>query len=345
MADFDPEQREREEQEAFEIRKALITMRLADDSENLWIDRLSGGVSCDVYRAELPGRTVCIKRALPKLRVKADWRAPAERSSSEVAWLKLAVSIAPGHVPAVLGEDRSRNLFAMEFFPPERFPVWKARLAAGDIDVKFAGDVGATIGRIHAATAGRADIAQAFANDAQFRALRLDPFLLYVAEKHDDIEGELRAMVQCVAGARIALMHGDVSPKNILAGPDGPIFLDAETTCYGDPAFDLAFCLNHLLLKCVWHPEWIDDYVQSFAALKDAYLAQVDWEALRELEARAARLLPALTLARIDGKSPVEYLNDAQRYRVRAEAIRLLKNNPGSLAAIATHWSDFVAPR
>ena len=325
-----------------EIRDALVAMNLAGMQDDLRIDRLSGGVSCDVYRVELPGRAVCVKRALAKLRVKADWRAPAERSSSEVAWLKLAAAIAPGHVPAVLGEDRARNLFAMEFFPPDAYPVWKTRLAAGDVDVRFATDVGTTIARIHAATAGRTDTAKAFANDAQFLALRLDPFLLYVADRHNEVAAELRALAAGVAKARIALMHGDVSPKNILAGPNGPVFLDAETACYGDPAFDLAFCLNHLLLKCIWHPEWTDGYLQSFAALKSTYLTGINWEPPQALEERAARLLPALTLARIDGKSPVEYLDDPKRDRVRVEALGLLKSNPGSLDAIAARWKTFA---
>ncbi len=73
-------------------------------------------------------------------------------------------------------------------------------------------------------------------------------------------------------------MQGDISPKNILVGKDGPVFLDAETACYGDPVFDLSFCINHLLLKCVWHPEHRAKYLESFLALKDAYLAGVTWE-------------------------------------------------------------------
>src|SRR5690606_32164072 len=109
-----------------------------------------------------------------------------------------------------------------------------------------------------------------------------------------------------IAKARIALMQGDISPKNILMRDSGPVFLDAETACYGDPVFDLSFCLNHLLLKCVWHPEHRQGYLDSFRALKNAYLARTDWEDRDGLEGRAAQLLAALLLARIDGKSPVE---------------------------------------
>jgi aminoglycoside phosphotransferase (APT) family kinase protein len=104
------------------------------------------------------------------------------------------------------------------------------------------------------------------------------------------------------------LVHGDFSPKNLLIGPAGPVILDAECAWYGDPAFDLAFVLNHLLLKGVWRPQWRARYVTAFAALADAYLGHVRWEPRDAVEARTAALLPGLMLARIDGKSPVEYL-------------------------------------
>jgi hypothetical protein len=51
------------------------------------------------------------------------------------------------------------------------------------------------------------------------------------------------------------------------------------------------------------------------------------------LEARAARLLPGLLLARVDGKSPVEYLTGAtQRDRVRTLAIPFLRAQPARLS-------------
>jgi fructosamine-3-kinase len=326
-----------------ELAAALGAMNLLKPGQFFYAERLSGGVSCDVYSVAAAGETYCVKRALPKLRVQADWRAPVERSSSEVAWMKLAYGVAPDNVPEVLGEDPSRHMFAMEFFRPDENPVWKMQLAAGNTDPDFAGRVGAVLAQIHAATAKRPEIAAAFANDEQFMALRLDPFLLYVAAKYDDVAPELRALADGVAKARIALMHGDVSPKNILAGLKGPIFLDAETACYGDPAFDLAFCLTHLLLKCVWHPEWTMDYEDCFAALKDAYLEGVNWEKPADTEARATRLIPALLLARVDGKSPADYLTDEnKRSFVRDNAKRLLKDKAASLDDLAEIWAEAV---
>jgi aminoglycoside phosphotransferase (APT) family kinase protein len=314
-------------------------MGLAAPSTIRSMTSLSGGVSCDVYRVELDTKTICVKRALPKLRVKADWRAPAERSSAEAAWLRLANKIVPGSAPEILGENAKRHVFAMEFFPPDDYPVWKSLLADGRIEPAFAEDVGRTIARIHNATTSDSTIAASFANDTQFAALRLDPFLRFVAEKHLDLADRLLALADGVAHARIALMHGDVSPKNILCGPNGPVFLDAETACYGDPAFDLAFCLTHLLLKCVWHPEWSDGYLACFERLVAGYRGEVGWEAPANVETRAAALVPALLLARVDGKSPAEYLTDEnKRDFVRTESISLLPRVETNLDQIAEHW-------
>ena len=104
----------------------------------------------------------------------------------------------------------------------------------------------------------------------------------------------LEELVRVTGATKQALVHGDVSPKNILCGPHGPVFLDAECAWYGDPVFDLAFCLNHMLLKCLWRPQWSARYLACFDALAAAYLAGVTWEPREQTEARAAALLPGL---------------------------------------------------
>lgn len=327
-----------------DISDALAAMGLGAAGE---ITRLSGGVSCDVWKIDVAGREpLVLKRALPKLRVTADWRAPPERAAAEVAWLRLVAGINPRWVPAVLGEDRAHHMFAMEYLPAETHPVWKAQMAAGHVDIGFAAEVGAALAAIHAATAGRADVAAAFDNGAQFAALRLEPYLLFTAEKHPFVTRAIRDEAARVAHARIALMQGDISPKNILCGPMGPVFLDAETACYGDPAFDVAFCMNHFLLKAVWHPEWTDQYAQSFAAMRDAYLGGVTWENPVEIDRRVARLLPMLFLARVDGKSPVEYLTDDEaKAFVRGAAMQMIVEPPVNLAVLAESYFPVAAQR
>ena len=296
---------------------------------------LTGGVSSDIWKVALRSGPVCVKRALPRLRVAQLWEAPVERNRYEWRWMQVAARIVPGSVPRVLAQGEE-GLFAMEYLDGERHPMWKGELRAGRADAAFARQVGERLARIHAATAGDAAIARDFATDAGFHAIRLEPYLLATARVHRDLAVPLQALAERTAATRVALVHGDVSPKNILVGPRGPVFLDAECAWYGDPAFDLAFCLNHLLLKCLWVPEAAPRLLACFEALAAAYLQGYAPEGL---EARAASLLPGLLLARVDGKSPVEYVTEeAQKARVRRVARALLATPPARLAEVREAW-------
>ncbi|MFN3231114.1 MAG: phosphotransferase family protein [Alphaproteobacteria bacterium] len=321
---------------------ALVSMGLIANGDRPVIEPLAGGVSCDVFRVDLPTGPVCMKRALAKLKVEKDWFAPVERNAFEVAWMEAASAIVPAAVPEVVGHDPDAGLFAMTYLPPETHPVWKHLLRDGRIDPEIAGQLGDVMGQIHAATAGRSDIAERFADAAPlFHALRIEPYFLATGLEHPDCRDRVEALADRTETTRLTLVHGDFSPKNILAGPEGPVLLDAETGHYGDPAFDLAFCLNHLLLKCIWRPHWTDRYLNCFSAMKDAYLRRVDWERPAVIEGRIASLLPVLLLARIDGKSPVEYItNDAEKDNVRMIAKPLILSPPRTLADLAAHWRE-----
>jgi len=303
---------------------------------------LTGGVSSDIWRIELDGGSICVKRALPRLRVAQLWEAPVERNVYERRWMQTACAIVPGIAPRVLAHDDT-GMFAMEYLDPAHYPVWKAELQAGRADPDFARQVGRRLARVHAATADDATVGARFATDASFHAIRLEPYLLATAVRHPDLARRLEALATRTAATRRALVHGDVSPKNILVGPQGPVLLDAECAWYGDPAFDIAFCLNHLLLKCLWTPRAAPAFLECFDALADSYLAGVRWEPPTVLEARAASLLPGLFLARVDGKSPVEYLSDeVDRARVRRVARALLAQPPARLADVRGAWAQEV---
>jgi aminoglycoside phosphotransferase (APT) family kinase protein len=301
---------------------------------------LTGGVSSDIWRVDLRSGPVCVKRALPKLRVAQVWEAPVERNVYERRWMETASRAVAGIAPKVLAHDDS-GVFAMEYLDGATYPLWKAELHARRADPAFASLVGERLARVHAATAGRADVARRFATDAGFYAIRLEPYLIATARVHPDLAPVLHALAERTAGNRLALVHGDVSPKNILVGPAGPVFLDAECAWYGDPAFDLAFCLNHLLLKGAWVPQAQASYLACFDALALAYLAGAEWESKDALEARAASLLPGLLLARVDGKSPVEYLQqEAQKARVRRVARALLSSPAQRLETVRERWQE-----
>jgi aminoglycoside phosphotransferase (APT) family kinase protein len=322
-----------------ELRGPLERLGLIGDDEPIETEPLSGGVASDIWLVRAGGRSFVVKRALEKLRVAADWRAPVARNAAEAAWIRTAAAIVPGNVPKLLAHDPQAGLFAMEFLPPERFPVWKAQLRDGKAEPDFARLVGRQLGRVHAGTAGRPATAGEFNPDATFAALRLEPYFAFTAQRHPDLAPRLRALIDITLANKRVLVHGDVSPKNILVGEPGPVFLDAECAWYGDPAFDLAFCLTHLILKCVWNPAAAGRFVACFEVLVAAYLAEVDWEEKKAIESRVARLVPAIVLARIDGKSPVEYIvDDADRNAVRQFAIPFIRQPPLSLAPILRHW-------
>jgi aminoglycoside phosphotransferase (APT) family kinase protein len=299
------------------------------------MEALSGGVSSDIWRAELPSRTVCVKRALPRLRVAQVWEAPVERNRYERQWLQAARAAVPSAAPEVLAWDDTAGLFAMAYLD---LPAWKKLLAEGRADVAFAAKVGANLAAIHAATADDRIVAGRFPTDAIFHAIRLEPYLLATSKKHGEWARKLEALAERTASTKRCLVHGDVSPKNILVSPGGPIFLDAECAWYGDPAFDLAFCLNHMFLKSVWVPTARERFMACFDALYKTYLGGVTWEAPKAVEERTATLLPGLLLARVDGKSPVEYLDSSQQARVRAVAIELLRQGSGSLEKLKDAW-------
>lgn len=310
------------------------------------LQSLTGGVSSDVFRLDTPDGPVCVKRALAKLRVAADWRAPVERSHYEVAWLKTARAFAGDAVPQVLFEDPAASLFVMSFFDPATHSVWKTDLSEGRVDVGFAGQVGALLGAVHAGAAGSDEIAGRFQTTALFEDLRLAPFLRRCADVHPDLADRLVALADRTAAMRVTLVHGDVSPKNILHGPKGPVLLDAECAWYGDPAFDLAFCSAHLLLKTVWKPPHAMAFLAAYGSLRRAYLAAVQWEDAAGLEARAAELTAAVLLARVDGKSPADYLRtDEDRGFVRATARRLVAETPPTMSGLAAAWRDALGVR
>lgn len=307
---------------------------------------LAGGVSSEIYRVDDGEESFVVKRALPKLTVAADWFADPRRNLHEQDYLRYVGAILPASVPRVLFASREHCYFAMELLDGN-LANWKAELLAGRIDARQAAMAGHTLGVIHRHSAGHPEAVERFDTSDHFWQLRIEPYLLATAKAHRRLAPALHAETERLAECRSALVHGDYSPKNMLVGEDRLVVIDCEVAWYGDPAFDLAFLLNHLCLKAVYHaPKHQPALLAAAYAVADAYHAEWSDSAMAtEIANRASRLLPMLLLARVDGKSPVEYLNDAQRQHVRQFAERAILAPSMGLGAMLRNWFASVAER
>lgn len=303
--------------------------------KSVWT-RHGGGVSSDVWRVDFDGTTICVKRAIPRLRVSAEWLAPVERCRFEWEWLRFARRVLPGFVPEPVAHDFEMLMTAIDYLPEHDFRLWKSDLLAGRADPEFAAAVGIATAKLHSAAFADESLRAVFDSNEHFVALRIDAYLNETARRHVDLAPIIEKVAAQTAAARTTLIHGDVSPKNIFIGPRNPVFVDAETATLGDPAFDIAFCLNHLLLKTVFRPSAAAAYRDCFSSLAESYLAGVDWEPRGNVEKRASRLLAILFLARVDGKSPVEYITaERDRELIRRTARRWIIEETDDLAEIA----------
>lgn len=319
---------------AARCRRLLVDLGLADLCTPMSVQPLTGGVASDIALIDLGTRKYCAKFALAKLRVKADWFAPVHRNAAEYAWLSVVAQVAPDNVPQLFGRSAAEGGFVMEYLQGTAIYLWKAALLAGQRPKGEAAAVADVLGRIHAASAQPGFDTRPFQNRDDFRALRLEPYLGFTASRHPDLGKRLGALEQALYQANRVLVHGDVSPKNILLRDGKPIILDAECATMGDGAFDLAFCLNHLVLKSLHLPRNRSVLLGEITAFWAAYRPHVRWEDPVALEARVAALVPALMLARVDGKSPVEYLEEPQRRSVRRIACPLIAAPSATLAAM-----------
>jgi aminoglycoside phosphotransferase (APT) family kinase protein len=303
---------------------------------------LSGGVSCDVVRVTTRGRTMVVKRACERLRVGSDWFADPVRNRHEHRYLEVVGGMFPGAVPGVLEVHDDSGYFCMEWLG-DGWRNWKHDLLDGWVDAGMAAKAGELAGKIHRETSGRPDLLALFDTTSAFFALRLDPYFLEVARRHPDVRPVIMTEVDRVAATRECLVHGDFSPKNILVREDRLVVLDCEVAWYGDPRFDVTFLLCHFLLKALWHAP---QRVREFATLVDAalggYGAARQWSSAGRdaFFQEAAKTLLILLLARVDGKSPVEYLADstAKMDFVRSFCLNHLASETPDLRMLVAEW-------
>jgi aminoglycoside phosphotransferase (APT) family kinase protein len=301
---------------------------------------LSGGVSSDIFLVEDDEGRFVIKRALPKLRVKDDWFADPSRNAIEQACIDYIARLRPGCVPRILFRDAAAGLFGMEYLD-ERYANWKAQLLRGIAREEDARRAGNLLGAVHHASWTDPTVRSQFATTPNFYALRIEPYLVTAGRRNPALQPWFEAEAQRLQQTSLALVHGDFSPKNILLHADRLVLLDCEVAWFGDPAFDTAFLLNHLFLKSLCRPEQREDYLGLVNVTWSEYARELGCHWTEDLAERIGRLLLMLMLARVDGKSPVEYLTDPrQQGLVRRFVTRLLPKSLFALEEILAHWRE-----
>ena len=300
---------------------------------------LSGGVSCEIYLIEDGGEQFVAKRALAKLKVKADWLADISRNRHEWQYIRYVAQFLPDAVPVLRHCSATDNYFTMEYLNG-RFLNWKQLLLAGQANASHARHAGNVLAQIHRHSADDAEARRLFDTTPVFFQLRLEPFLLTTGAKHPALRPLFEVEAARLAATRESLVHGDFSPKNILINGDRLVVLDCEVAWYGDPAFDLAFLMNHLSLKALRHAPR-DVGVQPM--LDEVWSAYQTVRSSPEIESRVGRLLLMLMLARVDGKSPVEYLDAPRQQFVREFVHEQLPAGKFSIHEISSAWFGALA--
>jgi 5-methylthioribose kinase len=281
---------------------------------------LDGGVASDVRIVDTPDGPLVVKKALAKLKVAADWVSDPSRSLVEVAAIEAFGRLAGKEtVPQVVWARPDQHCFAMRLVDP-RLRNWKSDLLDGRVDLATAARVGEILGLFHSRSAQRPELARQFDDLRFFHQLRVAPFFEHVAAAKPEIARRVRDVAHGMLGRRQALVHGDYSPKNILADGGEAVILDFEVAHWGDPRFDVAFCLSHLMLKSALS----DSHRLKMTEAIRAFLAAYRGQGLPVFDAPLAHLTGCLLLARLFGKSPVDYVARLDLEAVEARAAHLL---------------------
>lgn len=294
---------------------------------------LGWGVSNVVMRVDVEGMPpIVLKQSRERLRTEALWVSRLDRIWIETAALRFLEGVLPaGAVPRVLFDEPDDYLFAMSCAPADAV-VWKEQLLAGIADPEVARRAGAMLGVMHAAALAASG---PLADRVVFDQLRIDPFYRTTARAYPDLGPRLDALIASLEHpAETTFVHADFSPKNLLVHAEGLTAVDFETAHAGDPAFDLGFFLSHLILKAF---RASPDEGPTFALIRafwDAYLARAGIGPEDGRVARACTHTAACALARVDGKSPVDYLGEDARGRVRRFARAVLLGDVGGWGSL-----------
>jgi aminoglycoside phosphotransferase (APT) family kinase protein len=330
------------------LEQYLRERRYIGQGEPMKCEKLTGGVSNKAVRVVLPGATAWVlKQALPKLRVSSDWFSDPQRVHVEANGLRWLNRLAPrGSTPALLWEDRENHLLAMESVPSGH-ENWKSALLAEKIRAEYFEQFGALLGTIHRCSSeAETEVRSVFESTVHFESLRLNPYYVSTAENIPQSAKFFRELIDEIRAQRVALVHGDFSPKNTLIHRGQLVILDYEVIHFGDPAFDAGFALTHFLSKAHHLPQCRIALANGAKIFWRAYFSEISrttWA--RAVEARAVRNALGCLLARVAGKSPLEYLNREERSRQADVVLSMIYSPPQFVPNLVDEFVEKISHR
>lgn len=294
------------------------------------VEVLTGGVSNIVFAVQQGEHDLVLKQALPELKVQTLWVADQRRAIVEARATKAYHRLTPRHVPRLIDFDPDRFTLVIQR-APRTCTNWKEDLLAGEILIPIASQLGEILGIWHRESAKDGELRNAFLEDSLFDQLRIDPFYRAVADVHESVRPRTEQLIAALQEDKTVLVHGDFSPKNILVdGEDNVIVLDFEVAHTGNPIFDLAFLMGHLLCKFFFYDE-VRQGERAFEAAR-AFLERYEEVVEKEVSSTLYWHIAVIALARVDGVSPVHYLSPQAQIDLRAHMVTLLSyQNPPTL--------------
>jgi len=307
------------------VREYLFKAGITDRDDEPVIKALEGGVSSRVWKIVLNKNRWVIKQALEKLKVEKDWFSDVKRIHREhevMDALNLNNVVSKGTIPTVLHVDYINDVYMMTC-AEEDAQTWKDILMKKNFCISVTETAARLLKEIHNHSNNiDARNKAKFQDQKYFFQLRIDPFHRSLAQKYPELSSSIQKLIDEVTLQKTCLVHGDFSPKNVLVCKNNNIVLiDFEVAHWGNPVFDLAYCVGHLMLKG-WH---LKKYKEIFK------LTEVFLTAYGEETGNLVPHLGLMLLARMDGKSPINYIMEEDlKNIIRKVAFNWIQDKAGN---------------
>ena len=313
----------------------LLDKDIIKKDSDYFIKYCKGGVSGTVVYLKVDGKEMIVKQALAQLKTKETWLCDPNRMFTEQESNRIYHEILPTASPEVYFYDGDNYIYCREAIP-DGCDMWKSDLMTGKLDFECARKSIEILALVHNHCSRDKRVAEIFDNKDIFYSLRISPYLEFTSAKHPALESIFTQYSKKLMDSKLTLIHGDFSPKNIMVNGRDISVLDFEVAHYGHPMFDMAFFANHFVLKSIRFPELKDAFLNMLLYMCHIYFKNIDFTDAKELELDSVRLLALLMLARVDGKSPVEYIKeDEMKEVVRTIAYKIIENNLSTFDEVA----------